>query len=406
MKVLIEKLDHQGRGIAKIDNKPIFIPNSLPDEEVKIEIIKEKKKYSEGIVKEYIIKSKKRIDPKCPYFELCGGCDLMNMEYDDQAKYKENKIKEIITKFTNISLEKIKPIIKCEQDFYRNKITLHNKNNLGYYSKRTNEIINIKKCLIVDNHINDVISKLNELKLDNIYEVIIRSSKNIKNTMIVLKINDDIDINYYVENLKEYVDTIIIYKNNKYIPIYNEGYIYETLGSYKFKISPDSFFQVNTFQTEKLYDEVKKSLEAIGNEKVLDLYCGTGTIGIYISECVKSVYGIEINKSAVEDAIENKKINNISNIDFECLDASLVKKIKNDFDIIIVDPPRSGLDKNTIEYLLESKTEKIIYVSCDPVTLARDLNLLENKFETEKITPVDMFPNTYHVECVCLLKRK
>ena len=176
------------------------------------------------------------------------------------------------------------------------------------------------------------------------------------------------------------------------------------IGDYKFKISPDSFFQVNTVQAKKLYDKVLEYLEP-NNDSVLDLYCGTGTIGIYVSKYCKKVYGIEINKYAVEDAFINKKINNVDNIDFKCLDTSDIN-IKEKYDKIIVDPPRSGLDKKTINFLLNSESKRIVYVSCDPVTLSRDLELLSEKYNVIEITPVDMFSRTYHVENICLIERK
>ena len=406
MEVLIDRMDHQGRGIGKINNKTIFVYNALEGEIVDVHIIYENKKYMEGKVIKYIKLSDKRINPICPYFYECGGCDLMNMSYDDELMYKENKIKQIVNKFSKLSLEIIKPIVGNDDDLYRNKATFHIKGKIGYYGKKSNDIIKIDKCYIVNNKINKILNKIKNIDLNNVYEIVIRVSIYLDCTMIILKVNDCIDENKITKYLKKITDNIVIYQNKKYKTIYGEGFIYDKIGEYKFKISPDSFFQVNTKQAKKLYDKVLEYLEPSLNDNILDLYCGTGTIGIYVSKYVGSVKGIEINKYAVEDAFINKRINDIKNIDFECLDASDISKIKDKFDKIIIDPPRSGLDKKTIDYLIKSNAKRIVYVSCDPITLMRDLNILSEYYDINEITPVDMFSRTYHVECVTLLCRK
>ncbi len=406
MKVKIERLDHQGRGIGKINNKTIFVYNALPSEEVDVEILKENKKIMEGKVTKYFVTSNKRVEPICPYFIKCGGCDLMHLAYPDELIYKENKIRQIIDKFTSLPLHIIKPIVGNNNKNYRNKITLHVDNKIGYYAKKSFDIIDIDTCYIALPVINDILKKLKKINLNNVYEVVIRVSNYNNDKMIILKTKDSINEKYFLENLKDVVDNIIIYQDKKYYVLFGKGFIEDKIGNYIYKISPDSFFQVNTLQAKNLYDKVLDYLKPNSNDKVLDLYCGTGTIGIYISNYVSSVKGIEINKFAIDDANYNKKINNIKNITFECLDASKIDKIKDDFNSVIVDPPRSGLDKKTINYLINSKAKKIVYVSCDPITLARDLEVLKDYYEVIEITPFDMFTYTYHVECVCLLLRK
>ena len=405
MEVLIDRLDHQGRGIGKIDNKTIFVYDALPNELVDVDIIFENKKIMEGKVIKYLKISPKRIEPICPYFKECGGCDLMHINYDEELKYKENKVKQIVEKFSSIDKNVIKQIVGNDNDFYRNKSTLHVNCKVGYYSKKSKNIVPIDKCYIVDEKINEILNILKQLDLKNIYEVVVRTSKYLDDSMIILKINNSINQNI-IDRLKEITNNIIIYQNKKYTTLYGNGYIYDMIGEYKFKISPDSFFQINTKQAKKLYDKVLEYLEPTSNDKVLDLYCGTGTIGIYISKYVKEVKGIEINKYAVKDAFINEEINKINNINFECLDASDISKVKEKFDKIIVDPPRNGLDKKTIEYLIKSNVKRIVYVSCDPVTLTRDLELLKDYYDISEITPVDMFSRTYHVENVTLLKKK
>lgn len=406
MEVLIDRMDHQGRGIGKIDNKTIFVYDALPNELVDVEVIFQNKKFMEGKVIKYLKKSPKRINPICPYFKECGGCDLMHISYDEELIYKGKKVKQIIEKFSSIDKNVIKQIVGNNNNFYRNKATLHVDCKVGFYGKKTNKIIDIDKCYIVDSKINKILDKLKQINLSNIYEIVVRTSTYLDDSMIVIKIKDSIDENKIINDLKNITNNIIIYQNKKYKTIYGKGYIFDMIGEYKFKISPDSFFQVNTKQAKNLYDKVLEYLKPTINDKILDLYCGTGTIGIYISKYVKDVIGIEINEYAVKDANINKEINNVDNINFKCLDASDIANIKDKFDKIIVDPPRSGLDKKTIQYLINSNAKRIVYVSCDPVTLARDLELLKDYYDTLEITPVDMFSRTYHVENVCILERK
>ncbi|MDD3452915.1 MAG: class I SAM-dependent RNA methyltransferase [Bacilli bacterium] len=394
--VLIEKLDHQGRGIAFIDNVITFIPDCLPGEVVKIKLIKKSKKINEGEVVEFIKKSSNRVESICKYNKLCGGCDLLHISYEDELNYKENKVKEIINRFTHIDINKVKKIIPNNEYNYRNKATFHIKEKVGYYKKKTYEVINIDKCLIVDDKINELLNLVKKNNLRGIYQILIRVSKN--DSMIVLKV----DGNYKIDKslFEDKVTSLVIYENKKYKNIIGNGYIIEEIGEYKFYISPDSFFQVNTKGAFNLYSKVYEYVNKSDN--LLDLYCGTGTIGIFLSKICKNIYGVEINEYAIKDANKNKELNNISNIKFECNDVINMKEIKN-IDTIVLDPPRSGLDKTVVQHLLNLEVDKIVYVSCDPVTLARDLNLLSEKYNIVEITPVDMFSKTYHVECVVKL---
>lgn len=403
MIVTITNLDHNGRGISKIDGKTCFIENALINEEVDIEITSEKKKYMCAKVKNIIKKSEDRVLEQCKYAKICGGCNIMHINYDKQIEFKINKIKEIFNKFCKININ-IDEFIKSEQLFYRNKITLHVSNKVGLYKEKTNEIIEVDNCLICNKKINEIYNILNKIDLKNIEKITIRSSEITNESMVIFDINSDIDIQKYKDLLINNVTTFIVKKNNHYDTIFGKGFIYEKLNDLIFKISPDSFFQVNTLGAQKLYSKVKEYLGK--NNNVLDLYCGTGTIGIFISDISLNVVGIEINKYAVCDANENKKINNISNIKFICDDSQNVLKNTNmNFDAVIVDPPRSGLSKDMINSIFKIEPKKIIYVSCDPITLARDVNLLIEKYDFKKISLVDMFPNTSHVESVVLLEK-
>lgn len=390
LEVEITNLDHFGRGIVKKE-KPIFIDNALVGEIVEIEITKDNKKYSEGRVIKYIKKSPLRVESNCPFYDKCGGCDLLHLSYQEQLKYKETKVKEIIKKFSG--LECVKEIVPTIQYNYRNKVTLHVKQKLGYYQKKSYDIINIDNCLIADERINDLIKKLNNIDLNTITKITIRVSS--KESMLVIE-GGKLDITSFKE-----VDTIIV--DNQVLK--GRGYIIEEINNLKFVISPDSFFQVNRLGMINIYDQVLKYVD--NDTNVLDLYCGTGTIGIYLADKVNQVLGIEINKSAINDALMNKKINNLDNIDFKLGDVEDVLN-NNSFkaDCIVVDPPRAGLGNMVIKNIFKIQPQKLIYVSCDPVTLARDLNILKDKYDVVEITPFDMFSNTYHVECVCALISK
>ena len=393
--VKIEKLDHYGRGIGKKDVIPIFIDNALIDEIVEVEIIKKKKNYMEGKVIQYIKQSNIRVNPICPYFKQCGGCDIMHLPYSEQLKYKENKVKEILMKFANINC--IQPIIGNSSSFYRNKITLQVDQQIGFYQKKSYQIVPIDHCFISNQISNQILLKVKKMNIKDITKIVIRTSS--KESMVVIYADKKIDIDLSL--LKE----VLFCKNKEFI-LKGNGYIIEELLELKFAISATSFFQVNYFGMIRMYQKVLEYAKLKGNERILDLYCGTGTIGLYLSKYCGKVLGIEINPQAIKDALYNKKLNDINNIDFKVGDVSKILQDTNfEPDVIVVDPPRAGLDSNTIAKIIELNPSRLIYVSCDPVTFARDLKILNGAFKVQEITPVDMFANTYHVECVGLLER-
>lgn len=395
----ITSLDHNGRGIGRLNNKIVFVENALPTEIVEINITNEKKKFLEANVKSFIKKSNKRIESKCPFFLKCGGCDLLHLNYEDSLQFKQNKIDNIVSKYLKDTI-KINKIVKCDNNFnYRNKTTFHVKEIIGFYKNKTYDIIPIENCLISSKLINESIEYLKKLDLKLISKITCRSSEN--ELMIIIETNND---NIDISPLKEIANSIYIKKNNNYKLLWGEKYITEKIGNYKYLVSPDSFFQVNINTCFKLYSKIK---EYVGkNNDILDLYCGTGSISIFVSEN-NNVLGIEINKYAIKDAKENAKLNHIKNINFICGESDKeLENIKMNPNIIIVDPPRSGLSKDTIKNILKISPQKLIYVSCDPMTFVRDLNLLNEKYEIVEITPFDMFPNTKHVECLCLLTLK
>lgn len=394
MEVKIERLDDFGRGIAYINKKICFVEDALPNEIVEIEITKETKKYLEAKVITYIEKSSKRKESKCPYFSICGGCSFWNLDFSEENFFKEEKVKKLVEKFSNIDKNLIKPIHYHEEAKYRNKIILHGKDKkLGLYKKGTNEIIEIKECLLANNKINKIISELIKINID-ITEAIIKTSNDEESAMV--KITGQVN---NPSSLTDLVDVLII--NDKLLT--KDDTIISEIGNKKYHESVNSFFQVNKTLTKDLYDAALIAIKEINPNKVLDLYCGTGTIGIYVSNYCNEIIGIDYSESNIKDAIKNKKLNNLTNISFIC------DKVENritefkDIDVVIVDPPRAGLDHKTRKHLLKINSKTIIYISCDPVTLVRDLNELSANYKVESITPYNMFPRTHHVECVCIL---
>lgn len=388
MIVKIDKLSHDLRGITKIDNKITFIPKTLPEEVVNIRIIKQKKKFNEGCLTTIIEESKDRVKYICPYYDICGGCDTGHILYSKSIMYKKDMVVDIFKRYCDMDVDM--DIVYDEENIYnyRNKITL--RVNDGKLALVGESLVNIGYCYLVNDNINKVIGILNGICLDGIDEVIIRGTDEI---MVIIKGN--IDNDKLIQILKDNVSSIFI----NGVKVFGNDYVIINVGNYRYAVYPDSFFQVNTKMISRLYDKV---LEFAGRgDKLLDLYCGAGTIGIYLANNFNSVRGIEQNESAIKGANLNKGINDIKNISFVCEKASDINEIVED--VVVVDPPRSGLDSTTIKRILDSNVERLIYVSCNPITLARDINILKDKYNLVGMSLFDMFPNTSHAECVCLL---
>lgn len=388
MIVKIDKLSHDLRGITKIDNKITFIPKTLPEEVVNIRITKQKKKFNEGCLTTIIEESKDRVKYICPYYDICGGCDTGHILYSKSIMYKKDMVVDIFKRYCDMDVDM--DVIYDDDNIYnyRNKITL--RVNDGKLALVGESLVNIDYCYLVNDNINKVIGILNGICLDGIDEVIIRGTDEI---MVIIKGN--IDNDKLIQILKDNVSSIFI----NGVKVFGNDYIMISVGNYRYAVYPDSFFQVNTKMISRLYDKV---LEFAGRgDKLLDLYCGAGTIGIYLANNFNSVRGIEQNESAIKGANLNKGINDIKNISFVCEKASDINEIVED--VVVVDPPRSGLDSTTIKRILDSRIERLIYVSCNPITLARDINILKDKYNLVSISLFDMFPNTSHAECVCLL---
>ena len=409
MSYKIERLDHQGRGITYINGKIAFVKDTLPGEEIELKIIKENSKLIEAEPTNFLKESQLRVKELCPYYKECGGCNLLHMSYEEQIKYKQSKIVDIMKKYADINSEVIKQIVPCDRQFhYRNKITLKVEEKLGYFKEKTYELIPIEKCLLVNDKINEIIKILNGYTdLSNIKEVIIKSFTD-KETMLIIYLQED-EINANLLNyLSNHVDNIIVYDSNKkMIKRIGKSNIIARLKKKQFKIGANSFFQVNMDQTLKIYDKIAEYLSKSENSTVLDLYCGVGSIGLYSVSNYAKLIGVEIVPEAIENAKTNAELNSMGNTKFLVGDTKTILMHSNyKADTIIVDPPRAGLDKSVIEDIKKINPNMLIYLSCDPITLARDLKLLSDLYDVDELIPYDMFPNTYHVETLVKLIKK
>ncbi len=435
----------QGEGIAKIDGITVFIDKAIKGEKIKIKILKVQTNFAYGKIIEILEKSVNRTEEDCHTYQRCGGCNLRHINYEETLNIKKAVVENCLYKALKRNV-KVNDVIGMKNPlYYRNKlqypvgIDRDQKVIMGVYSTRTHNIIPTnecfiqnKECQIIANDIFEFI-KQNNIKPYNektlkgtVRHIIIRIGIKTNEVLVTLVLNDK-NLNKEKELIeflcKKHKNIKSIVKNfntkntnvilgNKTEVIYGNGYIYDILGEYKFKISPLSFYQVNPLQTEILYNTAIKFLnDNTKNDVALDLYCGIGTIGIFASKYFKKVYGIEIVDQAIEDAKYNAKINKIDNIEFFAGDVEeiLPKIIERDNikpSTVFVDPPRKGLDKNTIRVLQEIKPKKIIYISCNSATLARDIALLEENYNLKEVQPVDMFPYTSHVECVAVLQLK
>ncbi len=380
--------DSNGNGIARLNNFVIFVSYALKCEKVEIEITSINKRFANAKIINIINKSDLRCNINCACYDKCGGCNFLHTTFDNEKQLKLNEINKLF----NIN---VKEILTNNEYNYRNKATFHIKDNMiGYYSEKTNSVIELNNCLLLDKRINDIYNFFKSGSLNNIGEIIIRVTQ----TEIMVIINGNLSKYDYRELVNLY-NINSLYLNERLL--YGKSYITEEINNIKYSIYPNAFFQINYENMIILYDIVKQ-YAGCGN-KLLDLYCGTGSIAIYLKDNFKEITGIEINKEAILNANINKNLNNIKNIHFICGDASILKK--DNFDVIVVDPPRSGLSKKVVELLNEIKSNKIIYVSCNPKTLKRDMDLLNN-YELKDLKCVNMFNKTKHVESVCLLERK
>lgn len=391
--IKIEKISYDGKGIGYIDGKVAFVSNALPNEIVNAKIIKENKNYYECESLEIIKKSEKRVKPACPHFSECGGCSYMHVTHEDEVEYKVNALKEILKRNAVIDAN-VSPIISNNELGYRNKLSLKVENyEFGFYKEESHEFIKIDECLLASLAIRNIFKLKEYLKFKE-GNILIRSNFNDE---IIIKINSESSVELNIEKLKEHIKLVGIIINDKII--YGEDFFIEQVHNYFYKVNINSFFQINL----NILDKVINLLREKEYNTVADLYCGVGTLGIPLKK--QKLYGIEIVKEAVIDAIYNAKINKQDN-KYLLGSAEAINKINDKIDTIIIDPPRAGLNKKTLDFLINYQSDNLIYMSCNPMTLAKNLKSLSTVYNIEEVFYLDMFPRTKHIECVSVLSRK
>lgn len=393
MKTKIIGMDYFGRGIASLDKKT-FVRDALSGEEVEIKITKSHKKYDEAIVKAIHKKSAKRIKPSCLNYPSCGGCALRSLNYEDSLNYKFENVKEILKDILN---EDVYIELISNKEKIRNKVSFKVKDGkLGFYEVKSNNLFEIDKCLNVKESINKIISSLKDLNIIN-GEIMVRS--NYKDELLI-SINSKDKVN--TSNLLKNENIVGIIYNDK--TIFGQNYFYEQINGFNFKVSYKSFFQVSNYINGKIFDLLNENVDKSSN--IIDLCSGVGTLSI-ASNGANKVLGIEINNSSFNDSIYNKELNDAKNVRFIKGDAfKLLNTYKDSYNTLIIDPPRSGIKKEGIDAILDSSLKKIIYISCNPITLKRDLNYLKDKYYIRKLYVLDMFCFSHHVESFLILEKK
>ncbi|WP_346967285.1 23S rRNA (uracil(1939)-C(5))-methyltransferase RlmD [Clostridium perfringens] len=439
---------YEGEGIAKIDNKyPIFIEGALKGEKVKVRIVKVNKNFAYGKLMEVLEASEERVNPPCAIYKRCGGCKLQHASYKVQLDFKWDRVKDCVSKIGKLDPSIVKYPLGMENPWrYRNKVQLpigliNGEVKIGFFAPRSHDIIDMESCLIQD-EIGDKVVKLTRewiekfnirpYNVDGEYDekgivrhIMIRRGFTTNEVMVVLVTNGEklphkeefVDlmvknipgIKSVIQNINSKKTNVILGLESK--TLWGEDTISDYIGDFRFNISPLSFFQVNPTQTEVLYGKALEYANLTGNEEVFDAYCGTGTITLFLSQKAKKVYGVEIIPQAIDNAWINAKENKVENVEFFVGESEVVipdlinKGVKAD--VVVVDPPRKGCDKKLLDAITNIDAKKIVYVSCDPSTLGRDLQVLEeNGYKTLEVQPVDMFPNTSHVENVAKLIKK
>ena len=451
----------EGMALTRVDGKVIFIEGAVPGDVADVLITKNKKDWAQGKAIEIKEFSKNRVEPFCMHFGICGGCKWQMLPYDKQLKYKQQEAEQNLKRIGKVELSQILPIIGADETvYYRNKLEFAFSNKryllpqevrdlplsghegfgsaLGYHvSKIFDKILDIRECYLMDNINNIIRNSIRTFAAENSFSYydIKNHSGWLRNIIIRHTTTNQLMVNMVVgyedkPSMKKMADyllqlvpgitTFLFTINTKWndsifdlVPqiYYGKGFIVEDIDDFKFKISPKSFFQTNTKQAKKLYSVVRDFAQLTGKEIIYDLYCGTGTIGIFLSKGAKKIIGVDAIEETIKDAEENALYNNVKHASF--FSGDVIKICTEEFfdahgkpDVIITDPPRAGMHEKLLHKLLAIAAPKIIYVSCNVATQARDINLLSEKYGVQKVQPVDMFPHTHHIECVCLLKLK
>lgn len=417
MRCLIGGITHSGEGVARIEGKVAFVPYAIPGETVDIEITDDKRKFRRARLTGIIDASSERTEPWCPHYYECGGCAYQHMTYSKQLELKQRVVSEALQRIGKLDLE-VNPVLGMEKPWrYRNKVTWHTAQSggrfrMGFYRSDTHQLIDIKTCKLISEEMENlslhIKANLEELHLPESSEIIIRQSSLNHKLMLILAGKGIKQVN--TKSLIDYPGLSSIYTTDgeHHTLLYGEPYLQEAIDGIKYDISPLSFFQVNPVQTQKLFALVQKYAGVNSSHRVLDAYCGIGSISLMLARNAQEVVGVEGFAPAVEDAINNARKNQINNCSFlagPC--EKIIPRLYDSFDLVVLDPPRSGCTPDLINALAGITPGKFVYVSCNPATLARDLSLFhKHGYTLRQIQPVDMFPQTYHVECVVMLYRE
>lgn len=443
VRVKIDNLAYGGKGIGKIEGYVLFVEGGLPGDMVEARVTRTKSNFAEARIENLLKPSEYRIKPPCEHFYYCGGCKWQNLEYSIQKKYKEDQLKEALVHISKIPDPPLEPIIGAHKIYYyRNKMefSFHAGENgeilLGLHrAGRFQDVFQLRKCHLQSENSNEIVNFVRDraaglglppyhIKKHEGYLrfLVIREGKFTGESLVNIVTgegNHDIiknlgqEIGHRFENVVSVSHTVNPQKANvargeKEVILYGANHIHERLGEKEFRISANSFFQTNSYQIKRLYDLVVEYAEPDKLDRTMDFYCGTGTIAIYLSGLVRNVVGIESVPESVEDAKTNAGLNNVSNCSFVAADVE--EYLKNDvaegvqYDLMILDPPRAGCHPKAIKSILQINPRKIVYISCNPATLARDIaELTEGGYRLEKAIPIDIFPQTYHIEAVCRL---
>lgn len=409
-----------GEGVVKQDGFPVFVPFALHGEQIEYKVLKVLKNHAFGKLVKVITPSEHRVTPCCDIFSRCGGCSLLHIDYQKQLEIKKSNVINCMKKYSGLEVG-VNDVIPCKNIYgYRNKAQYPVKDGkCGFYALRSHDIVPLENCKIQNPDDEKILKTiLAYLKFTNapIKHIYTRYGKNECMVVLVSKSAKLKDKEFLIKKLLEAnnrISSIILNVNpeetnvilgKKNIILFGKSTITASIGKLNFEISPHSFFQVNSVQTEVLYQTAKRLADFKKDDKIIDLYCGTGSIGLFMADGVKSVLGVEIIEDAVKNAYNNAKLNDIENADFICGAAEnvmpdIVKK-EGKIDAVILDPPRKGCEESLLRCLLNTEIDKILYISCNPATLARDISILSEKYTPSAVTPVDMFPHTSHVECV------
>lgn len=421
--VNIESYGCNGEGIARKDGTPVFIENALKGETVEILIVKVLKNFAYGKLLRVLEASPHRKEPICPVFKRCGGCQMLHMAYDEQLRLKTDIVKDCMRKFSGLKDFSVADAVGMNENpyHYRNKAQYPVEGNrLGFYAPRSHDLIAIDACPVQNERDKALIRIVEKYPYtgeirhlytrtgkDEYMAVLVTRSERLRDKDYFIREMKEAGVTTLVQNINPGNTNVILGKTN--ITLYGEGKITGEILGLKFVISPHSFFQINTVQTEKLYSKAKELLDLKGHETLMDLYCGIGSIGLTMADKVKKLIGVECVPQAIENAIENAKANDVQNAEFivglseEVFPRLLARGIQPD--AVIIDPPRKGCDEQLLATLKTYLPEKIVYISCNPSTLARDLKILSKNYKIGTVYPYDLFPHTKHVECVVSLTR-